>query len=254
MAKMFKLKIRKEVRWGLLGLSLFVILGFSGSYYHNQICQKLHIQIDYNGGNFFLDEQDIQSLLDSNSREFLLNTPYKFINTKQLEGRVMANPFVEHCSISKKLNGELAVFVQLVKPIVRVLGEQESFYLDKDGKKIPLSKKYTPHCLVLSLDNVYFDFKKKESDKKLLALLNFITSSQALSSQIAQIDKQKENLSMYLLLSNAEIIFGDLNNWEDKMKKLEILYRHILPKKGWNTYEKITLKYHQQVVCEYAKR
>lgn len=248
------IKLRKEVKWTALLLSLFMILGFSGSYYQNKVCQKLHIRIDYNGGNFFLDEQDIQSLLDSNSREFLLNTTYKFINTKKLERRVKANPFVETCSISKKLNGELDIFVQIVRPIVRVLGQEESFYLDKKGKRIPLSKKYTPHCLVLSLDNVYFDFKTKVSDKKLLSLLNFITSSESLSAQIAQIDKQKENISMYLLLSNAEIILGDLNDWESKMKKLEILYRYILPKKGWNTYEKITLKYHQQVVCEYAKR
>jgi cell division protein FtsQ len=247
-------KLRKEVRWLLLLLSLLIILGFSGNYYHNKICQKLHIQIDYNGGNFFLDEQDIQSLLDSSGREFLLNTPYRLINTKQLERRIKANPFVENCSISKKLNGELAVFVQIVRPVARVLSPKESFYLDKKGKKIPLSKKYTPHCLVLSLDDVYFDFKTKESDKKLLALLNFITSSESLSTQITQIDKKGENLSMYLLFSNAEIIFGDLNDWESKLKKLEIVYRHILPRKGWNTYKKITLRYHQQVVCEYAKR
>ena len=249
-----RLKLRKEIRWGIFLISLFMILSFSSSYYHNKICQKLYIKIDYNGGNFFLDEQDIQSLLDSNGREFLLNTPYKLIQTKQLERRVKANPFVEHCSISKKLNGELEVSVQIVRPMVRVLNQGESFYLDKNGKRIPLSKKYTPHCLVLSLDNVNFDFKTKESDKKLLSLLNFITSSESLSAQITQIDKQKENVSMYLLFSNAEIIFGDLSDWESKMKKLEILYRYILPKKGWNTYEKITLKYHQQVVCEYAKR
>lgn len=249
-----RLKLRREIRWGISLISLLMILGFSNSYYHNRICQKLHIKIDYNGDNFFLDEQDIQSLLDSNSREFLLNVPYKLIQTKQLESRVKANPFVESCSISKKLNGELEVSVKIVRPMVRVISQQESFYLDKTGKKIPLSKKYTPHCLVLSLDNVYFDFEMKESDKKLLSLLNFITSSESLSSQITQIDKQKENISMYLLFSNAEIIFGDLSDWESKMRKLEILYRHILPKKGWNTYEKITLKYHQQVVCEYAKR
>ncbi|GAB4127395.1 MAG: hypothetical protein OHK0045_19790 [Raineya sp.] len=231
-----------------------MILGFSNSYYHSKVCQKLHIRIDYNGGNFFLDEQDIQSLLDSSGREFLLNTPYKFINTRQLEKRVKANPFVESCSISKRLNGELDVFVKVVRPMVRVWGQNESFYLDHKGRKIPLSKKYTPHCLLLSLDNVYFDFEKKENDKKLLSLLNFITSSESLSAQIIQIDKKKEDISMYLLLSNAEVVFGDIENWEEKVKKLEILYKYILPKKGWNTYEKITLKHHQQVVCEYAKR
>ncbi|GIV30086.1 MAG: hypothetical protein KatS3mg028_1152 [Bacteroidia bacterium] len=249
-----KFRIRREVRWLLGLLGIVFLLGASGSYYENQYCQKLSIEIDDNGGNFFLDEKDIQSLLDSNSREFLLNTPYKFINTRHLEKRLKANAFVEDCIISKKLNGELAVWVRLVKPIVRIWNKQESFYLDSKGRSIPFSKKFTPHCLVLSTDEVNFDFENNENDKKLLALLQKITSNSFFRSHIAQIAKFRQGFKIYLQLSESEIDFGSLEEWENKLRKLEILCRYILPRKGWNAYEKISLKYHQQVVCEYAKR
>ncbi|MCU0439621.1 MAG: hypothetical protein MUC49_17160 [Raineya sp.] len=250
----WKIKWRKEVRFLVGVLILIVILSFSASQYDMQTCQKLQVIIDYTQRNRFVDEQDIQSLLDSNGREFLLNTPYKFLNTRQLESRVRANPFVESCKISKKLNGELLVWVGTVEPIVRVLGGTESFYLNSEGKKIPLSKKYSPHCLVLSTDNVYFDFKNNEDDKKLLDLLNFIAKTDIWKAHIVQIHKQKKNLKVYLQLSDTVIEFGDWADWETKMKKIEILCKYILPKKGWNRYEKVSLKYHQQIVCEYAER
>ncbi|MCS6795555.1 MAG: hypothetical protein NZ516_06320 [Raineya sp.] len=249
-----KLRISRRLKWLLSIIGIFVLLGTSSSYYENQICRKLSITIDDNGGNLFLDEKDIQSLLDSNSREFLLNTPYKFINTRHLEKRLKANAFIENCVISKKLNGELAVWVRLVKPVVRVWSKQENFYLDSKGKKIPFSKKFTPHCLIFSTDEVNFDFENNENDKKLLALLRKITSSSFFRSHVAQIAKVRQDLKVYLQLSESEIDFGDIENWEAKLRKLEIVCRYILPRKGWNAYEKISLKYHQQVVCEYAKR
>jgi len=126
--------------------------------------------------------------------------------------------------------------------------------IDKTVEAITQAVKQASMMSNIAIELVNVGIATKESDKKLLALLNFITSSESLSTQITQIDKKGENISMYLLFSNAEIVFGDLNEWESKMKKLKIVYRHILPRKGWNTYEKITLKYHQQVVCEYAKR
>ncbi|PKQ65215.1 cell division protein FtsQ/DivIB [Raineya orbicola] len=249
-----KIRIKKQFRWFLGILGIILLLSASGSYYENQYCQKLSITIDDNGGNLFLDEKDIQSLLDSNSREFLLNTPYKFINTRHLEKRLRANPFVEDCIISKKLNGELAVWVRLVKPIVRIWNKQETFYLDNKGKKIPFSKKFTPHCLIFSTDEVNFDFENNENDKELLILLQKVTSDSFFRSQIAQIVRFRQGFKIYLQLSESEIDFGSIEDWETKLRKLEILCKYILPRKGWNAYEKISLKYHQQVVCEYAKR
>lgn len=244
----------KRWRKPIFLLIIVLLLGFSGNYYDNQVCQKVSIQIDNNGGNMFLDERDIQNLLDSNSREFLLNMPYKYINTRQLEKRLKQNPFIESCVISKKLNGEIDVWVLLARPIVRVIGKKETFYLDRKGKKLPFSRKFTPHCLVFSSDDVNFNFFTDENDKKLLALLEKVTSSPFFSSHIAQIVETNHQLKFYLQLSEAEIEFGNLENWEQKLRKLEILCRYILPRKGWNFYEKISLKYHQQLVCEYAKR
>jgi cell division protein FtsQ len=37
---------------------------------------------------------------------------------------------------------------------------------------------------------------------------------------------------------------------EAKFKKIKILYKEILPVKGWDFYKKISVKYKNQIVCE----
>ncbi|MDX1902523.1 MAG: hypothetical protein SFU27_00065 [Thermonemataceae bacterium] len=249
-----KIKLRREIRWTAMALLLIATLSISASKYQNQHCKSLQISIEDEGKTYFLDKQDIQALLDSNSRDFILNTNYALLHTKKLERRVKNSPYVEDCQISKNLDGSLDVKVALVKPSIRILGAKESFYIDATGKKIPLSKKYTINAIILTTDSINFDFKSNIDDKKLLDLLNFIVNSDIWNTNIVQINKNKKNLKFYLQLSNTEIDFGSWENWEEKMQKMEILCKFIFPKKGWNTYQKVSLKYHQQIVCEYAKR
>jgi len=46
-----------------------------------------------------------------------------------------------------------------------------------------------------------------------------------------------------------QILLVGMDNWKEKMKNLELLYRQGLSRYGWNTYEKINLKYSNQVIC-----
>ena len=42
----------------------------------------------------------------------------------------------------------------------------------------------------------------------------------------------------------------DNEDYVDKLKRLKIFYKQILPSKGWNSYEKVSVKYKNQIVCE----
>jgi len=189
-----KIKLRKEIRWIAMGILLIAAFSISASNYQNQHCKNVEITINDEYKTYFLDKQDIQALLDSNSRDFILNTNYALLHTKKLEQRVKNNPYVESCQISKKLDGTLEVKVSLVKPTIRIMGTKESFYIDAEGRKIPLSKKYTLNAIVLSSDVINFDFKTNSDDKKLLDLLNFVAHSPIWSSNIVQISKNKNIL------------------------------------------------------------
>jgi len=40
-----------------------------------------------------------------------------------------------------------------------------------------------------------------------------------------------------------------MDQWEKKLRNLELLYEQGLSRYGWNTYQTINLKYTNQVIC-----
>jgi len=45
------------------------------------------------------------------------------------------------------------------------------------------------------------------------------------------------------------ILFGSIDNYERKFRNLKIFYEQGLNNIGWNKYEKINLKFDNQIVC-----
>jgi len=55
---------------------------------------------------------------------------------------------------------------------------------------------------------------------------------------------------LYPQVTKQMVEFGKPEDIEVKFKKLRIFYTEILPKKGWNRYEKVNLKYRDQIIAE----
>jgi cell division protein FtsQ len=84
-----------------------------------------------------------------------------------------------------------------------------------------------------------------------LNLLAFVTKSDFWSAQINAME----------LLSNGEILlhqqvgkqvieFGKPDEIEIKFKKINLFYNEIVPKKGWNAYDRVNVKFKNQIICE----
>ena len=61
---------------------------------------------------------------------------------------------------------------------------------------------------------------------------------------------KKGNIKMYTQVSKQVVEFGRPEEIEEKFKKLKIFYKEILPAKGWNSYDKVSVKFKDQIVCE----
>ena len=55
---------------------------------------------------------------------------------------------------------------------------------------------------------------------------------------------------MFPQVGGQLIEFGKPENLESKFKKLMIFYKEILPKHGWNAYERVNLEYEGQIIAE----
>ncbi|NJO02580.1 MAG: cell division protein FtsQ [Bacteroidia bacterium] len=177
---------------------------------------------------------------------------HKELSIKKLESRVKANLFVHACEIARNLSGDLFVEVTLSRPIARFIRQgKPDFYIDSLGKIMPLRDRYTARVLVVTQEdyNELPDFERK--DRHLLEMLKYIYQDNFLKAQIAQVSiNRKRDLTMYMQLGKQVVTFGKTGSFEEKLKKLKIFYKEILPHKGWDAYKRVNLKYDQQIICE----
>ncbi|OJJ16346.1 hypothetical protein BKI52_34205 [marine bacterium AO1-C] len=250
-----RLKFRKNVVITFWVVVVFLVFGFVELTYTGKVCTSIEIAIDNENDNYFLTKKDVIRLMTDGGKERIINNSFSNISIKTLEKRVKeGNAFVEKCQIARNLKGVLFVDVLLKRPIARFIrSKNPDVYIDKDGTILNVLRKFTARVILITQsDRVSApDFKRNKQDKVLLEMVKYIHNDPFLKAQIAQIDVLKNNdLVLYLQLGNQTVDFGDTTKWKEKLERFKVYYKEILPRKGWNAYRKISLRFDKQIICE----
>lgn len=191
----------------------------------------------------FVSNKEIERIVKSQYPNWVGSSVHS-INKEILEEKINKVPYVKKAEVYSSLSGSLVVEINQRNPVVRIL-QGQGYYIDEEGKNMPLSTKYTSRVLVVS-GAVNEQLIKEE----LFDLVKFITNDEFWNSQITQIHVNNEK--EYILVPRVgdhKIELGGIDNYQEKFKKLYALYTDGFAKTGWNKYNKINLKYENQVVC-----
>lgn len=207
------------------------------------ICTALEVEIYPDNEMQFISKDLIYKLL-VNEDTTVLGNYTDSLSLKAIEETIEENPSVKDATAYYDLNGVLGVDVRQRKPMVRIYGTDEAFYLDEDGAKMPLSERYTARVITVS------GHQPEDKCDEIYKLVKFINSDKLFKAQIVGIfvNEDKE----YVLLPTVgthRILLGDISFLEDKFENLKHSYQKIFEKYGWDYYSLINLKYENQVVC-----
>ena len=143
------------------------------------------------------------------------------------------------------------------RPIARIVrNDGPDGYIAEDGTIMPVSEKFTSRVVLVSGGYVpqllkQNNMHEKEETQKILDLINTIRQDEFWSAQIAQLDiDSKTRITIFPQVGDERIEFGKPENTEVKFKKLMIFYKEILPRTGWNKYNRVNLEYEGQIVTE----
>ena len=82
-------------------------------------------------------------------------------------------------------------------------------------------------------------------------MLKYIENDAFWKAQIAHILIKKDGeIELYPQVTKQVVEFGMPEDFDGKFSKLLTFYKEILPKKGWNTYDRVNLKFENQIICE----
>ncbi len=195
------------------------------------------------GDNNFLTHSMVNKLLIQNT-ETVVNKPKSVIDLYGLENKVKKNPYVEKALVFLTIDGVLKLIIKQRSPVARIIQKSDSYYIDKDGVKVPLSNNYSARVLLIS------GIKNDKELKEILPLITFILNDNFLHKEIIGIEKFETGEYQFSARSgDHKIDFGTLSKMEIKFKKLKAFYNKTFEDKTIQNYKAINVKYHNQVVC-----
>ena len=240
-------------------LAVFVLLltiGFTNKKQSDRYVKDVVINIDNQFENYFIDQSDVFDLVHETGKTYLLNLDLSQLDLRVVEKKIEAHRFIDDAEVFHDLNGVLTIEIKQNRPLARILNPNgKDKYIGTTGLILPESTHYTARVPLISISNKIFysneNVIETEEGKKLFELLTFIENDPFWKAQIAGMDiDSKYELTLHPQVTKQEILFGTADDYQDKLRRLKVFYKEILPSKGWNNYSVVNLKYKKQIVCK----
>ena len=100
----------------------------------------------------------------------------------QIESLLINHPSIKKATVYSDWYGNISIYVEQRKPIVRIQNKKEGYYLDEDGLRMPLSNNFTARMLLVT-GNV-----NSLIEDELFFITNRIYNDEFLKKLIVQID------------------------------------------------------------------
>jgi len=235
----------------IIGICLLAgYLIFAAFYFQEKpkdgLCQGFEVEVQNSSStDQFVDTDDIEKFIKEKGLD-PTNKHFSDINTNAIEEAILTNQLVKRANVFITNNGTIKASIEERKPILRIISNTgDNYYIDNDGNKMPLSKRFTAY-LPVATGTIKEDFAKSELYKFAL----FLYDDEFWNAQIEQIVVlPNKDLKLIPRVGNHEIILGNLNEYKEKLDKLLAFYKEGLNETGWNKYSVINLKFDKQVVC-----
>lgn len=255
----------KDILQGILTLLLFgallLLLGFANKKHEKIICRSFKVDIALEGQERLVKEQEIKDVVKTIA-DSIESLPVSWIDANRIEQELMKNPYIREANAFSDLDGNFSVHVYQRIPVVRIIdGYNHKYYIDEKGNIFRNSSGKAVRVLIGSGN---LDYIKLPEDQNILpidslkdaringifSLTQKIRQDEFLKSQIDQIYVNRNNeFELIPKIGDHYIEFGGIDHMDDKLFRLKAFYTKGLKNNDWTQYNKISLKFKNQVVC-----
>ena len=165
------------------------------------------------------------------------------IHLKRLELQLAQNDLIKKTEAFLTLDDVLNIKVLPRIPVARVKGKSE-FYLDTDGRPIPLSPTHDSEVPTIVNDP---DVDRYEA---LSALSVAIAQDSFLASHIGDIQDHGDEVSMQVIDQNYQIKIKSMDDIQSKFKKYKAFYAVATDQGVIGNYKEVALDYSNQIICK----
>lgn len=245
------MKIQRYRKWLyaagciLLGAYFVVTYRLGEAAAAGQLCQGVFVQILDTARQNFVTAAELRNEL-GRLPDMARRTPVAQINTDSLAQVLRVIDKIESVEVNRLTDGSIHILVEPMRPVARIFEPDFSYYINKDGKRISADARY--HVDVPVIQGFFND--TSFTALSLLPLVRFINENKRWSQLVTMI-KVDSPRDVLLIPAIRGLVFniGAPDGLPDKFVRLERMLTEVLPVKGWEYYDTLSVKWRGQVVA-----
>lgn len=243
--------------WLLVGGGLVSLLLAANSNKKRQVCRDYSIVIKGKGEKPVIADNEVLQWLRSVAKGNIREQPVTELDLHAMELLVEKNAWVKDAELWFDNRNVLHVVVEERSPLARVFTTSSgSFYLDEELHRLPLKKGWMIELPVFTgfPDRQKWTKRDSLSGKEILELSNYISGDEFWKAQIEQVDMDSRGqFDLVTLVGNNIIRLGKAEELESKFNRLNLFYKKVLSKTGFEKYPVIDVRFKGQIVGQKQK-
>ena len=211
-----------------------------------EMCAGIDIKVlQEEGLRKFVSGGEVRRLLD----EWGLGDvkrPVATIDLQEIEDRLNSIVNIEHATAERLANRKVRVSVTPMIPVARVFDINGSYYINRSGKRLTAN-----HRFRLDVPVITGHFDSINNAVSLIPLVERLANNPDWNAIVAQISIDPKNHDVILvpMIRGHVANLGDTSDIDNKLERVMLMYHKVLPLKGWNYYDTISVKWGGQVVA-----
>lgn len=210
-------------------------------------CRGFDIRIlQDDGSRDFVTQAEVRRLLKEWSLDDT-DRPASSINLQKIEDRLSGVVNIESAMVERMPDNTIRLTLMPMIPMARVFDfKGNSYYINRDGKRLTANSRYRLDVPVIAGD---FDSLHPATD--ILPLINRLEGDKDWSAIIShyRVDPRNRDIILVPMIRGHVINLGDTTALESKLARVMAMYHKVLPLKGWEYYDTLSVKWGGQCVA-----
>lgn len=199
------------------------------------------------GSHNFVTKGEILRLL----KEWKLddtNRAASSINLQKIEDRLNGIDNIEHAEVRLMPDRSIRLEITPMIPVARVFDYSgKSYYINRAGKRLTANAHYRIDVPIIT-GNFTDTVLRPAALIPLVEHLHADKNWRAITSQV-MVEPGTHDIILVPLIRGHVINLGDTANIPNKLERVMTMYHKVMPKKGWEYYDTISVKWAGQVVA-----
>jgi len=228
------------IKIGLALVIIGVLYGFTNQ--RNEGRKLTGVDVEFTDENSpFITLSTVNKLLIQNS-DSVTSIAKETLVLKEMESRLMQHPMVRDAEVFVTVDGKLKAEIEQRKPIGRVAGSP-NYYVDEDGKKMPLSKVYAARVPLITGTS-------KNNFTELTPLLLKLRNDEFMSQSVVGLHQNRNGtVELKMRKMDFKVFFGKVKDMDLKFQNYKAFFKKAKKDKTLTVYDVVNLEFGHQVVA-----